>query len=111
MLAALLQELDLTVAQAAEAAPAAAAASAENFDAEDARLEADLLSLASLELDDNSDVLSGGPLVPENAVEVPRVAQSYLVAITDNWKPERKVGAGGFADVYLGITRRAGKKV
>ena len=61
-------------------------------------------------MEDNSDVLSA-PLAPENAVGVPRVAVGYLTAITQGWNPERKVGAGGFAEVFLGITRRAGKEV
>ncbi len=65
------------------------------------------------DLDDNSDVLTM-PLANENAFEVPSVPVCYLASITADFGANdgrRLIGSGGFADVFLGVTRRSSRRL
>ncbi len=60
-------------------------------------------------MEQNTDILTM-PVAHDNAFAVPNVPYRYLSSITCGFGSEdsgRKVGSGGFADVYLGVTHRS----
>lgn len=71
----------------------------------DEQLEDDLLSLC---VDEDESGAIEMPMAPENDLAVPKVPFAYLRKITAHFgalDPQRRIGSGGFADVYLGITQ------
>ena len=76
-----------------------------DFKVWDEQLEDDLLSLC---VEDDESGAIEMPMAPENDLPVPKVPFGYLRKITAHFgdlDPGRKIGSGGFADVYLGITQ------
>lgn len=82
-----------------------------NLEKMDQQFEDDLSSLGQVEADsDNSDFLTC-PAPYELTLAVPNVPFAYLKRITADFgacDSSRKIGSGGFADVFLGITFRSG---
>lgn len=66
----------------------------------------ELLESELLADDENSDFVDN-PIAPENNMPTHRVPIHYLATICDNFSQDRILGTGGFASVYLGITKRS----